>query len=205
MELDWLQWTKKLQAIAQNGLAYTDNPFDVERYQALRDIAVDIMARGTDADRDMVRDLFAGESGYATPKVDVRGVAFREDAILLVKEREDELWTLPGGWADVGVSPKESVEREVYEESGYRARATKLLAVFDRNKHPHTPKPYHVYKLFFGCELVGGTPSQSVETSDVGFFGEGQIPELSISRVTPDQITRMFEHLRNPDMPTDFD
>ncbi len=205
MDPNWLQWAKRLQAIAQNGLAYADSPFDVERYQTLRDITVEIMAQYSDTDRRLVRDLFASESGYATPKVDVRGVAFRRDAILLVKEREDGLWTLPGGWADVDVSPSEAVVREVYEESGYRTRATKLLAVLDRNKHPHTPMPFHVYKLFFRCQLVGGKPSHSVETSDVGFFREGEIPALSISRVTPDQITRMFEHLRHHDWPTDFD
>lgn len=205
MDPNWIQWAKKLQAIAQNGLTYADNPFDVERYQVLRDITVEIMAQYSDTDRRLVRDLFASESGYATPKVDVRGVAFRRDAILLVKEREDGLWTLPGGWADVDVSPSEAVVREVYEESGYRTRATKLVAILDRNKHPHTPMPFHVYKLFFWCQIVGGEPSHSVETSGVEFFREGEIPALSISRVTPDQIARMFEHLRHPDWPTDFD
>jgi len=149
--------------------------------------------------------LFATESGYATPKVDVRGVVFRDDAILLVQERRDGQWTLPGGWADVNDSPAEATEREIWEESGYRARAVKLLACWDRNKHGHPPYGYHIYKLFFQCELLGGEPTESTETADVGWFREDEIPPLSLPRVTPAQIARFFEHYRHPEWPTDFD
>ena len=205
-EPQWLRWSRELMAIAQNGLTFTTNPYDVERYEAVRRIAAEMMAAHTGADQERIVGLFARESGYATPKVDVRGVAFRDDAILLVKEREDGGWTLPGGWADVNESPREAVEREVFEESGYRVQATKLLALFDRAKHPHWPPfPFHIYKVFILCDLVGGDPAASNETEAVGFIRENEIPELSIARTTPGQITRLFEHHRQPDLATDFD
>jgi ADP-ribose pyrophosphatase YjhB (NUDIX family) len=201
----WLGWARSLQAIAQNGLTYATDPFDRERYRALREVAVDIMATHSGADVNTLDDLFANEEGYATPKVDVRGAVFDDDAILLVRERRDGLWTLPGGWADVNEAPSEAVTREVYEESGWRTRAVKLLAVYDRNKHGHTPYLFHVYKLFFQCEIVGGGPAQSAETDAVSFFRDNEIPELSLLRVTPAQIMRAFDHYRHPHWPTDFD
>ena len=205
-EPQWLLWSRQLMALAQNGLAYASNPFDIDRYQAVRKIAAAILAEHARADPQQVEDLFAREVGYATPKVDVRGVVFRDGALLLVKEREDGRWTLPGGWADVNESPSEAVVREVFEESGYRTRATKLLAVLDRAKHPHLPLlPFHIYKHFLRCEWLGGEPTISIETEAVGFFREDQLPELSNSRTTPGQIARMFEHFRQPDLPTDFD
>ena len=203
--LKWLEWMQRLQAIAQTGLSYARDPFDVERYEAVREVAAEMASTHSDADLPHVRDLFAGEVGHATPKVDVRAVVFRGDAILLVRERAEGRWTLPGGWADIGESAGEAVVREAYEESGYRTRAVKLLAAYDRNKHPHSPYPFHAYKLFFQCELVGGAPVLSVETDGVGFFRENELPELSIMRVTAAQIARFFEHLRHPDWPTDFD
>ena len=205
-EPQWLRWSRELMAIAQNGLTFTTNPYDVERYEAVRRIAAEMMAAHTGADQEWIVGLFAQESGYATPKVDVRGVVFRDDAILLVKEREDGGWTLPGGWADVNESPREAVDREVFEESGYRVQATKLLALFDRAKHPHWPPfPFHIYKVFILCDLMGGDPAASNETEAVGFFRESEIPELSIARTTPGQITRLFEHHRQPDLAPDFD
>lgn len=201
----WLQWAKTLQALAQDGLAYTENPFDRERFAKVREIAVEIMARHTGLSVEQARDIFAYEKGYATPKLDVRGAAFRDGKILLVRERRDMLWTLPGGWADVGDSPAQAVEREMLEESGYRARAVKLLALYDRNRHPHPPHPQHIYKAFFLCEIVGGEPAESVETAGVGFFPEDDLPPLSLPRVLPEQIARLFQHLRHPEWPTDFD
>ena len=147
----------------------------------------------------------ADQAGYATPKVDVRGVVFRDEKILLVKERRDGRWTLPGGWADVNDSPGEATVREVYEESGYSTRAIKLLACYDRHKHGHPPFAFHIYKLFFQCELLGGKPTNSIETEDVGWFSENEIPPLSLPRVTPEQIARFFEHHNHPNWPTDFD
>jgi ADP-ribose pyrophosphatase YjhB (NUDIX family) len=206
LEPQWLRWARQLQAIAQNGLTYAQNAYDVERFEAVRQVAAEMMATGSETNLSRVLDLFSGEVGYATPKVDVRGVVFREDALLLVKELADGGWTLPGGWADVNESPGEAVVREVFEESGFQTRASKLLAVYDRSKHPHVPPyPYHIYKLFFRCEITGGAAADSGETGGAAFFHADEIPELSISRVTPGQIARLFEHYLHPEWPTDFD
>jgi len=202
----WLEWAQRLQAIAQSGLAYNgNNPFEIERYEAVRAIAAEILSQHSDLPPDQARALFSQDKGYATPKVDVRGVVIHEGGILLVKERKDAKWTLPGGWVDVGESPGEAAVRETFEESGYLTRAVKLLALYDRNKHPHPPAPFHIYKIFVLCELTGGSPAISAETDGVGFFAEDKIPELSLPRVTPQQIARFFEHARHPDWPTDLD
>lgn len=201
----WLIWVKELQALAQNGLTYGRDPYDHERYTALQKIAAEIAARYTEVPLPLIQKLFAQESGYATPKVDVRGVVLRNDRILLVRERSDGLWTLPGGWVDVNDAPSTAVEREVREESGYETRAVKLLALYDRNRHNHPPHAAHIYKLFFLCQLVGGSPMHSTETNGVDFFAEDQLPPLSTTRVTATQIARAFAHYRNPTWPTDFD
>lgn len=206
MEPQWLRWARALQAIAQNGLTYTSNGFDTERYEAVRAIAAEMMASGSELASEAVLELFALEVGHATPKVDVRGGVFKDDKILMVREIADGRWTLPGGWADANETPSEAAVREVFEESGYKTKAVKLAAVFDRSKHAHTPPfPYHVYKLFFLCELLGGEPAVSIETDGADFFPQGQLPELSISRVTGAQIARLFAHHRQPELPTDFD
>ncbi|MEL6462028.1 MAG: NUDIX hydrolase [Cyanobacteria bacterium J06636_27] len=205
MQSKWLEWAQKIQATAQNGLTYTKNVFDIERYQYLQQLAAEIIASHTNIEQDYLQDLFAQETGYATPKVDVRGAVFQDNKILLVKERSDGCWTLPGGWADVGESPSESVVKEILEESGYHTRVTKLIAVYDRDKQGHPPHPNYIYKLFFQCELIGGSASTSIETEDVGFFAEDNIPELSLGRILPNQITKLFEHYRNPNLMTEFD
>lgn len=192
--MPWIQWTQRLQAIAQNGLTYATDKFDIERYQQLQDIASEIIATYTNHEFHEVRNFLTGETGYATPKADMRGVVFQENKILLVKETSDNLWTLPGGWADVLGSPSENVEREVFEESGYLVKARRLLAVYDRSRHGHYPEtPLYVYKFFFLCEIVGGEPKTSMETSEIGFFDVDALPELSVARVTEKQIRRMFE------------
>jgi ADP-ribose pyrophosphatase YjhB (NUDIX family) len=207
MSFQWLEWVQKIQAIAQTGLYYSENPYDIERYQQLRQIAIEMVASFTDLQPSRIENWFESEKGYATPKVDVRGAVFCGDRILLVKEREDGCWTLPGGWADVGESPSKATIREIYEESGYQTRVIKLVAVYDRNhpRHAHPPHLDHVYKLLFQCELLGGTPTSNWETEDAQFFKEKEIPKLSLTRVVPSQIDRLFEHYRNPNLPTDFD
>jgi ADP-ribose pyrophosphatase YjhB (NUDIX family) len=199
METKWLDWAQKLQAIAQNGLTYSQNPFDTDRFQQVQQVAAEIMATYSSLELTAILDLFKQETGYATPKLDVRGAVFQE--------RFDGLWTLPGGYVDVGESPSIAVEREVYEESGYQTRAVKLLALYDRNhpRHNHPPFEYHIYKLFFRCELLGGAPTDSVETQEATFFARDAIPELSLTRVMPTQIDRLFEHYHHPDWQTDFD
>ena len=208
METDarWLEWNQRLQAIAQNGLTFARDAYDIERYQAIRQIAAEMLAAGSGLPSAAVLDILEQETNNATPKVDVRGVVFRENKLLLVRERSDGKWTLPGGWADVCASPAENVVREIHEESGFLTRASKLLAVFDRSKHPHEPPfAFHVYKIYLLCTIIGGQETVRVETDSVGFFSETEIPELSVDRVTAGQIRRMFEHQRDPGLPTDFD
>ena len=206
MDPNWLDWAKRLQAVAQNGLTFTENHFDIERYAQIRQIAAEMLADKTGVKTQDVLDLFVREKDYATPKVDVRGAAFREGRILLVKECSDGKWALPGGWADVGESPSESVEREVWEESGFTVKAQRLAAVYDRSRHPHRPlMHYHVYKLFFICEIAGGEPTTSNETEEVAFFDEGSLPELSITKILPEQIGKMFEYHRRAGLPVYFD
>jgi len=205
MNSKWLEWAQSLSAIAQNGLAYCKNPYDLLNYERIQKIAAEIIAVHSDLDHSQANELLSLEKGYATPKVDVRGAVFSDNQILLVRERREKLWTLPGGWADINNSPAESVEKEIREESGYEARAIKLAAVYDRNKHSHPRYYFHLYKMFFVCELTGGASATSIETDGVDFFTENNLPELSLPRVTESQIKRMFEHYRNPDLPTDFD
>ncbi len=206
MKSNWIGWVKRLQSIARSGLTYSENDYDLERYRQINEVIAEILHHHTNHDMDRINDFLSKEEGYLTPKVDVRGVVFQCDKILLVKERSDGKWTLPGGWADVCTTPAENVVREVYEESGFKTQAVKVMAIYDRDIHPHVPPfPYHVYKIFFLCNVVGGSPQKGLETEKVDFFGESEIPELSMSRVTPEQITRMFEHYRNAKLQTDFD
>lgn len=205
---NWLEWAQKLQAIAQTGLTYTESPYDTERYRQIQQIAAEMMAACSNATPSDFLKLFDLEEGYATPKIDVRGAVFENDKILLVRERLDAgRWTLPGGWVDVGEPPSQAIEREVLEESGYQTRAIKLVALYDRNhpQHGHPPHQNHVYKLFFQCDLIGGKPLDNYETGEATFFAQNAIPELSLSRVVPTQIDRLFEHYRHPEWPTDFD
>lgn len=199
-------WAKKLAAISQNGLNFTRDPYDKLRFADVREIAAEMLARGAGVPPAQIIEVLAGEGGYATPKVDVRGVVFRRGKILLVREKSDHRWTLPGGWADVGESPAECVVREIREESGFAAKTEKLLAVFDREKHGHRPKYlFHIYKLFFRCKIIGGRAKPGEETDAVRFFSADALPELSLPRVTAEQIAHFFQHAENPDWPASFD
>ncbi|MFO1258907.1 MAG: NUDIX hydrolase [Gammaproteobacteria bacterium] len=205
LDVLWTRWITSIQALGQIGLTFTQGPFDRERYEALLNIAAQMGSYASKQGFSDLKDHFQAEKGYATPKVDVRGAVFQDDAILLVKERADQLWTLPGGWADVNLTPRESVEKEIEEEAGYKSKAVKLLALFDKSKHDHPPQWPYVYKCFFHCEIIGGKGQSGLETSEVGFFKRDELPPLSTHRVTVSQIHRCFEHLHHPDWPTDFD
>jgi ADP-ribose pyrophosphatase YjhB (NUDIX family) len=207
MDSKWIGWVKTLQAISQTGLHYAKDAFDVRRYQQIRGIAAEMLADRSNLSSAQALEFSAAEFGYATPKVDVRGVAFRDSRILLVREIQDHgRWTVPGGWADVDETPSEAVVREVFEESGFETNAVKLLAVYDREKQGHVPPfPFHVYKLFFLCEIVGGAPRPNEEASEIAFFAEDELPELSVSRVTEAEIRRFFRYLQDPTAETDFD
>ena len=205
--MKWSEWGRKLQAISQTGLHFNQDQYDRERYEQIGAIAAEILAEHTNLSVEELLQFNVAEFGYATPKVDVRGVIFTEDKLLLVREIADAgRWTLPGGWADVNESPTQAVIREVLEESGFETRVIKLLAVYDREQQKHTPPfPYSVYKLFFHCRIIGGEPRINNEASEIAFFGETEIPELSESRVKKSQLLRFFEHYRKPNLPTDFD
>jgi HAD superfamily hydrolase (TIGR01549 family) len=193
----WLDWAKQIQSIAQTGLTYATDVFDIERYEALRNISIDILEDYTSAGTEQIQLSFANETGYATPKVDVRGVVFDNHKILLVKEKMDGAWALPGGWADIGYSPSEIAVKEIQEEAGFVVVPIRLLAVLDKKFHSHPPSPYHVYKMFIHCAIVGGSAQGGVETSEVQFFGENELPPLSVERNTEKQIKLMFEYLRD--------
>jgi ADP-ribose pyrophosphatase YjhB (NUDIX family) len=198
----WLLLAQRLAALSQNGLTYMQDVFDRDRWEEVRRIAAEMLAGGS---AEAMEASLAAESGYATPKVDVRAAVFRDDEVLLVQERSDGRWTLPGGWCDIGEPAGVAAAREVQEESGYVVRTTKILAVYDKLRHAHPPSTWHAYKLFFRCELLGGAPAPSTETAAVGFYREDALPPLSTGRVTEAQIRRMFEHSRDPSLPTDFD
>ena len=207
MDPQWLEWVKRLQATAQNGLQYAQSPFDRERFVAVQRVAAEILASHTSLSPARIQELMDSETGYATPKVDVRGVVFKDNELLMVREKFDGRWTVPGGWADPSETPSRAVVREIREEAGFETRAVKVLAVYDRSRQGNVPPyPFHVYKLFFRCELLGGEATTSIETEEVSFFAEDRIPsDLSIPRVNAAQIARFFEHLRHPDWPTEFD
>ena len=207
-EPDWLTWTRELQAIAQTGLAFTRDPYDRERYEQLRTLASRIMAVHTAAPVERIEALFAGEHGYATPKVDVRGAVFDgRKRMLMVREVADGgRWTLPGGWADVNLSAAENVIKEVQEESGYEVQVRKLAAVWDRTRQGHAGGVFSCCKFFFICDLAGGAAATGTETSEVRWFAEDELPgDLSLGRVLPGQLRRMFDHARNAALPTEFD
>lgn len=205
MEPKWLEWAKQLQSIAQAGLTYSKDIYDLERFELIRNISVEMMSQQTDIDQTIIKELFANETGYATPKVDIRAVVFKDQKILMVRENTDGDWSLPGGWGDVGLTPSEVAAKEVKEEAGFDVKAKKLIAVFDKKCHPHPPSPYHVYKLFIQCEIIGGQAKEGIETSAVEFFAENELPTLSIARNTESQIQLAFKHLHNPQEPVYFD
>jgi ADP-ribose pyrophosphatase YjhB (NUDIX family) len=207
-EPQWLAWAKRIQAIAQAGLTYSESSYDQDRYQALRALSVEIMASHlelADGERPRLAELFASDYGYPTPKVDVRAFVAADGKILMVRERVDGRWSIPGGWADVGSSPAEMAVRETAEESGYQVKARRLLAVWDKARHNPSPFPADVYKLVVACELVGGDGTAGSETLEVDWFAPDRLPELSVGRITAAQIHRLTELHAHPELPPDLD
>jgi ADP-ribose pyrophosphatase YjhB (NUDIX family) len=199
-----LDWARKLQAIAQTGLAYEEpSVYDRERYEQVRHIAAEMLASNGDVDALDAR--LAAEEGHATPKLDVRGAVFHGGEILLVSE--GGAWSLPGGWADVGESPAEATVREVLEESGYATRAVKLLALLDRDRQGYPPHVWHIWKAIFLCELTGEEQSElGSETEDARFFKRDSLPEpLRVNVSTRRLIESCFEHHEHREWPADFD
>ena len=198
MATDWLSIAQRIQAIAQAGLEYGYDKYDLDRYQQLRDISVDIMHGLTDEPVEKITHLFASEEGYQTPKVDVRGVVFRNGKILMVQEGVDQGWTLPGGWGDVCYSPFEIAEKEVWEEAGLKVKPLRLLAVLDKMKWPMPTDKFHVYKFFILCDDLGGEIKPGMETLDVKWVDREERLQLSVPRTCQEQIDLMFEYYDSP-------
>ena len=206
MGFDWFKIATELKTISQAGKCFAKDSYEMERHEQIERICAEILAGYGDMDAEQIRVELQKDMGYPTPKCDGRGVVFRDGKILLVKEISDGGWTLPGGWCDVGMTPSENVAREVWEESGFEVEVKRLLAVYDRDRQGHTPPyPFNIYKMFFLCEITGGEAKISNETSDVAFFAEDEIPDLSVGRTLPHQIKQFFAQYRDPSLPVNFD
>jgi len=200
-----IELVKQIQAIAYAGLEYCENDFDRERYNELKKLSQLLLTELTDSPLEKIQNLFVNEVGYQTPKVDVRAVIFKENKILMVKEKIDGRWSIPGGWADIGYSPSEIAIKEAKEEAGAEVKAVRLLAVIDKLKHDYPISPFHIYKLFILCELVNDAISSGTETSDVNFFAQNNLPPLSATRITAEQISMLFRLWENPSEQVVFD
>ena len=200
----WLGWAQEIFLLSQSGLTYSGNQYDIERYKRLQEITAEIIASQSDVSKETILESFSMQAGYITPKIDVRGAVIRDDKILLIQERADGKWAMPGGWADLGNAPASVAEREVWEESGFRVKAEKVVAVIDANRI-QPMEFYHAYKLIFLCTLLDGEPRISHETLAVDFFEPNNLPPLSSYRTDENMLREVFAHVKNPDRPTAFD
>ena len=185
----WLDWAREIQAISQTGLTFSQNDYDTQRYQRLGEIATEITSEHSNLEKAELLKNFMTQPGYATPKVDVRGAVLQHDKILLVQEKIDKGWCMPGGWADVGETPSECVAREFYEESGFHVKPKKIIGIFDANRDGRPLEFYHAYKIIFLCEILGGAPTPSNETLAVDFFDFDHLPPFSHNRTNEKHIS----------------
>jgi ADP-ribose pyrophosphatase YjhB (NUDIX family) len=191
---EMLQLAKQVQALAENGLHFSENDFDLDRYQILEEISLRMLTLITGLPAETIEVSTPERNGYRTPKVDVRAVIFNDkDEILMVKERVDSRWSLPGGWCDVGYTPTETAEKEAEEEAGIKVKVSRLLAVFDKKCHDHPEDLFYAYKIFLECEAENYEITTGMETLDVGFFKQDELPGLSTPRNTAGQIHKMFD------------
>ena len=200
----WLELARELYSISQSGLTYCKNEYDLDRYRRLQEMSAEMISSETGLQKENIMQAFSMQAGYATPKVDVRGAVFRDGKILLVQERADNNWAMPGGWADIGDLPSAMVEREVLEESGLQVRAAKVIALYDANR-VEPMEFFHAYKIIFLCELLGGELCTSFETLAVDFFDPAQLPPLSIERTNQQMIDEAIAHIHDSNRPTFFD
>jgi ADP-ribose pyrophosphatase YjhB (NUDIX family) len=201
----WLEWARTIEALGQTGRHYALNEFDRERYQRLVEIAAEMISTYSNLNQGEIVELFNYQTGYATPRVDVRGAVFRQGKLLMVRERMDDRWTMPGGWADVGDVPSEAAEREVWEEAGFWVKARKVIGVYDANRSGPL-ELFHAFKVVFLCDLLGGEARDSFETSEVSFFSKEEVPvELSGERTRSRHIEDAFHAYEHPESPTVFD
>jgi ADP-ribose pyrophosphatase YjhB (NUDIX family) len=200
----WLEWAREIFSLSQSGITYSGNPYDIDRYKRLQEITAEMIASQSEISKESALDSFSMQAGYITPKVDVRGAVVQDGKILLIQERADGNWAMPGGWADLGDSPRFVAEREVWEESGFRVKAEKVVAVIDANRI-EPMEFYHAYKIIFLCSLLGGKPRISYETLAVDFFDPGHLPALSSYRTNEEMVKEVFAHVSDPSRPTAFD
>lgn len=200
----WLTWAKELQFIAQAGLTYSQDPFDLERFERIRELSAEIMSHHSDLPIEKVRDLFCNETGFQTPKLDTRAAIFRDGKILLVKEKAG-VWSLPGGWVDVNQTIKTNTEKEVKEEAGLDVKAIRLIALQDRNLHNDPPYAYNVCKAFVLCEVIGGSFQSNAETTESGYFALDEIPPLAEEKNTKEQIAMCFNACLDENWEVPFD
>ena len=195
MKPKWLEWAQRIQSIAQAGIEYSKDVYDVERFEMLREISVEIVASHIEAKPEVVRSLFADETGYQTPKLDVRAVVPNGQTLLFVQEASNGRWSLPGGWAEINHTLFENVKKEVIEEAGLIVEPKSIVAILDRSRHVDKPYPYTVYKCFVLCERGPGEFRKNSETLSSGFYGRGEIPPLSVGRNTNSMIEMCFDFI----------
>lgn len=205
MNIKWIEWVTELQSIAQAGLTFSDNKYDIDRYKRIRDLTVTIMHEYTGIEHTRLAELFAGETGYQTPKVDVRAVVFREDEILMIREKVDGKWALPGGWADVNTTVGESAIRECREEAGAQVTPKRIIAIHTADRHNDFIYPYTIYKIFIECELISHNFIDNTETLESGFFNRDALPILSLERNTIQQMNMCFEAKNQKLLEAEFD
>jgi ADP-ribose pyrophosphatase YjhB (NUDIX family) len=205
MNEKWLEWATKLQSIAQAGITYSESRYDLDRYNQIRELTVEILHEYTDISYEKITNLFASEEGYQTPKVDIRSAVFKGDKILLVNEKIDCKWSLPGGWADVNTSVSESAVRECFEEAGAVVKPKRIIAIHHANRQNALVFPFTIYKIFVECELLEYSFKENTETLGSGFFGFDDLPELSVERNTLKQINMCFEAKKHKVFETLFD
>ena len=201
----WLAWAREIQALSQTGLTFSENDYERQRYTRLAEIAAEIMHSYTGLPAADLTANFLEQPGYATPKIDVRGAVVRDGKVLLVQERVDERWCMPGGWADVGDRPSETVAREVWEESGFHIVPRTVVGVYDANRSGRPLPLYHAYKIVFWCEITGGEARTSDETLAVGFFSFDDLPPLSSNRTDQRHLADLQAHAQDPHRPVYFD
>jgi len=205
MREKWLEWASRLQSIGQAGLTFGENQYDLDRYQQIRTLSVEILQEYTGISNERIRDLFASGTGYETPKVDVRASVFKDGRILMVREKIDGAWSLPGGWADVNTSVSESAARECFEEAGARVKPKRVIIIHQADKHYDFPYPFTIYKIFVECELIENRFSANTETLAADFFAIDSLPPLSNERNTREQIEICFEAKKHELFETVFD
>lgn len=201
----WLRWAREIQSMSQTGLTFTQDSYDRARYERLTALAAEITALHTDLEAEYWQAQFSRQPGYATPKVDVRAAIVSEGRILLVQERADQRWCLPGGWADVGETPTEMVVREVREESGLEVRPQRIVGVYDTNRAQTPLEFFHAYKIVFLCEVVGGAPQPGDETIAVDYFDPADLPPLSLNRTSQRHVADALAAAADPAWPASFD